>query len=322
VRKVKVGVISFLRSMPGWEPPTTSQENIQQALDWIDAAGEEGCDILCLPESLNVVGTAAMFDSGVGDPEAILAAVEEIPGPTSEAVAAKARQHRMYVIPVYLVRDEGRVFNRASIFDRQGKLVGAYDKFNPTEYELKEWGVTPGSDLPVFDLDFGRIAILICYDMFFPEMMRIYSLKGAEIVFLSTGNITPSPRVVYEQLRVRASDYSVHVAMSNFAIAPPYAPHAGRVLPSRACIVDYDGIIIADTGHRPGLATATIDLDAPRINTVDDLESAPRLMREGLEAFTKLEEYAHEYLALAEGQRKYYRELEDGVAQKGEDSQS
>jgi len=307
MRKVKIGVISFLRSLQGWEPPTTTKENIRQALDWIDAAGKEGCDIVCLPESFNIVGTPALFGSGVGDPEAILAAVEEIPGPISEAVAAKARQHDMYVIPVYLVRDKGRIFNRAAIFDRRGELVGAYDKFNPTEYELKEWGVTAGSALPVFDLDFGRIAVLICYDIFFPEMVRIYSFKGAEVVFLSTGNITPNPRVVYEQLRVRASDYSVHIAMSNFGIAPPYAPHEGRVLPSRACIVDYDGIIIADTGHRPGLATATIDLDEARINTADDLVSPPRLIREDLEAFVKLEEYSREYSELARTQSKRYK---------------
>jgi predicted amidohydrolase len=312
MRKVKIGVVSFLRA---WDTTTTSQENIQQALDWIDAAGKEGCDILCLPEYFNVVGTQAPY-SGVRDPELILAAVEEIPGPISKAVAARARQYGMYVIAVYLVREQGRILNRASVFDRQGEFVGAYDKFNPTEYELDEWGVSPGSELPVFDLDFGRIAILICYDVFFPEMMRVYSFKGAEIVFLSTGNITPSPRVVYEQLRVRASDYSVHIAMSNFGIAPPYAPHAGRVLPSRACIVDYDGLIIADTGHRPGLATATINLDASRINTVNDLVSPPHLMREDLQAFVKLEEYAREYLSLAESQRKRYRELEDILSQR------
>jgi len=307
MRKVKIGGISFLRSLQGREPPTTTKENIQQALDWIDAAGKEGCDIVCLPESFNIVGTPALLGSGVGDPEAILAVVEEIPGPISEAVAAKARQHDMYVIPVYLVRDKGRIFNRAAIFDRRGELVGAYDTFNPTAYELKEWGVTAVSALPVFDLDFGRIAVLICYDIFFPEMVRIYSFKGAEVVFLSTGNITPNPRVVYEQLRVRASDYSVHIAMSNFGIAPPYAPHEGRVLPSRACIVDYDGIIIADTGHRPGLATATIDLDEARINTADDLVSPPRLMREDLEAFVKLEEYSREYSELARTQTKRHK---------------
>ena len=104
MRNVKIGVISFLRSLKGWESPTTSQENIQQALEWIDAAGREGCDILCLPEAFNVVGTPAMFGSGVGDPEAILAGAEEIPGPISEAVAERARQHRMYVIEVYLFR--------------------------------------------------------------------------------------------------------------------------------------------------------------------------------------------------------------------------
>lgn len=308
MRNVKIGVVSFAR---GWEATTTIEDNIRQALDWIDAAAQEGCDILCLPEMFNVVGTAALSGSAAGDPQAILAAAEEIPGPIANEVAAKARQHSLYVIADYLVRENGCVYNRATIFDRSGKVAGAYDKYNPTDYELERWGVTPGCELPVFELDFGKIAILICYDMFFPEMLRIYSFKGAEVVFLATGNITPNPRVVYEQLRSRASDYSVHIAMSNFGIAPPYAPHAGRVLPSRACIVDYDGLIRADTGHRPGLATATIDLDQPRLDTTATHGSPPVAMKSELEAFVKLEAYAREYLALAQKQRKRYRELQE-----------
>ena len=307
MRNVKVGVVSFLR---GWDTPATIQENIDQALHWIDVAGQEGCDILCLPEMFNMVGTPALSGSAAGDPEAILAAVEDFPGSIAGQVAAKARQHHLYVIAVYLVREDGHVYNRATIFDRQGEIVGAYDKFNPTQYELEGWGVTPGKVLPVFELDFGRVAVLICYDMFFPEMMRIYSFKGAEMIFLSTGNITPNPRVVYEQLRSRASDYSVPIALSNFGISPPYAPHAGRLLPSRACIVDYDGLVRADTGHRPGLVTATIDLDEPRLDTTAPASSSPVSMKAELESFVKLEEYAREYLALAERQRKRYRELE------------
>jgi predicted amidohydrolase len=307
MRNVKVGVVSFLR---GWDTPTTIQENNSQALDWIDVAGQEGCDILCLPEMFNVVGTPALSGSAAGHPEAILAAVEEFPGAIAEQVAAKAHQNHLYVIAVYLVREGGRIYNRATIFDRQGEVVGTYDKFNPTHYELEGWGITPGTALPVFELDFGRVAVLICYDMFFPEMLRIYSFKGAEIVFLSTGNITPNPRVVYEQLRSRASDYSVHLAMSNFGISPPYAPHSGRVLPSRACIVDFDGLVRADTGHRPGLATATIDLDEPRLDTTIPASSPFVSQKAELESFVKMEEYAREYLALAERQRKRYRELE------------
>ncbi|NIM94057.1 MAG: hypothetical protein GTO18_10155 [Anaerolineales bacterium] len=317
MRNVKVGVISFKRSLKGWEEPTTRAENISQAHEWIDAAGGEGCDILCLPEAFDVVGTPAMFDSGIGDPDAILAGVEDFPGSLLLSLAKRAKKYEMYLITNLLTREEGRLLNRATIFDRSGEIVGFYDKFNPTDYEMEHWGVSPGTELPVFELDFGRIAILICYDIFFPEMVRIYSFKGAEIVFLSTGNITPNPRVVYEQLSVRASDYAVHLAMSNFGIPQPYAPHAGRVLPSRACIIDDLGVTLADTGHRPGLATAIIDLDAPRLYTVEDLETPIRPRGEDLNTFVKLEEYAQEYLKIAQTQHKRYREVEEKVRKTG-----
>lgn len=309
MRKVKIGVISFSRGLEGWSEPSTREANIQQGLAWIEKAGNEGCDVLCLPEAFDVVSTAAMFNSGIGDPEKILAAVEEFPGPLLDSVAAKAKEQDMNVISTTLVREGDRLFTRATVINRGGRIVGVYDKFNPTEYEMKYWGVSAGEELPVFDLDFGRIAVLICYDIFFPEMMRIYSFKGAEIVFLSTGNITPNPQVVYEQLRVRANDYSVHLAMSNFGMEPPYAPHAGRVLPSQACIIDHDGVVLADTGHRPGLATATIDLDRPCVYTVEDLETPIRDRKADLEKFIKLEEYAREYLEIAQSQDKRYRDF-------------
>jgi predicted amidohydrolase len=306
MRNVKIGVISFERALKGWGEPATREGNIQQALGWIDRAGDQSCDILCLPEAFDVVGTSAMFESGIGRPEEILAATEEFPGPTLLSIGERAKKHAMYVISVNLVRDHDRLHVRATIFERNGEILGFYDKFNPTAYEMRHWGVSPGEELPVFEVDFGRIAILICYDIFFPEMVRIYSFKGAEIVFLSTGNITPNPRVVYEQLRVRASDYSVHLAMSNFGIQPPYAPHVGRVLPSRACIIDHNGVIMADTGHRPGMAVTELDLNEPCLYTVEDFDAPIRPRREDLNTFVKLEPFAREYLALAEVQEKGY----------------
>jgi predicted amidohydrolase len=67
-------------------------------------------------------------------------------------------------------------------FDRSGNIVGKYRRTHPTVAEMVLKGVTPGDDYPVLETDFGRIGYQICYDNHFPEVARILSFKGAQIV--------------------------------------------------------------------------------------------------------------------------------------------
>jgi hypothetical protein len=79
------------------------------------------------------------------------------------------------------------VFNSAVIFDRNGDKVGVYEKSCPVttspDYTEVENGITPGTtDIPVFDLDFGRVGVQICYDINFPENWELLRNKGARLV--------------------------------------------------------------------------------------------------------------------------------------------
>src|SRR5690606_21644241 len=79
---------------------------------------------------------------------------------------------------------DGDLFhNTAVLIDRQGKLVGKYRKVHLTIGE-GENGLTPGTDYPVYDTDFGRIGLMTCWDNWFSEPARILRLKGAEMLFM------------------------------------------------------------------------------------------------------------------------------------------
>lgn len=81
------------------------------------------------------------------------------------------------------VIENDTLFNVSYLFRRDGTL-GMQEKIHVTPSERKWWGVNPGRKVNVFETDCGTIAILICYDIEFPELVRIAAGKGAQILFV------------------------------------------------------------------------------------------------------------------------------------------
>jgi predicted amidohydrolase len=96
------------------------------------------------------------------------------------------------------------------------------------------------------------------------------------------------------------------VVEANLANHPPYAAYAGRYRPATARIIDHNGDILAQTGRRHGVATATVDLDEVRLTSQCVLIREPDRMREDLESITRLDLYAREYAGLSRKQKRYY----------------
>ncbi len=82
----------------------------------------------------------------------------------------------------HFVEEDGNLYNIAYLFRRDGTIEKQY-KLHITPNERIWWGITPGDEIKVFDTDCGKISILICYDLEFPELGRIVTEKGANIIF-------------------------------------------------------------------------------------------------------------------------------------------
>lgn len=163
---------------------------LAELADLVDRMAEEagnrysdaGLDIAVLPEMAvngGQLGTAAEV-------------AYPLEGPVLDVMGARAREHHCYiVVPLYLVdnRENGLYSNAAVLLNRQGQTEGIYRKVFAVvdrNTEAAEGGVTPGSDFPVFDCDFGRVGIQICYDMAFEEGWEALSRKGAELIVWPT----------------------------------------------------------------------------------------------------------------------------------------
>jgi predicted amidohydrolase len=109
-------------------------------------------------------------------------------GPVKDAFARKAREHHCYIIvPMYLLEDKGgkRFSNAGILIGRWGELVGIYRKLHlsvPFDSDSMEAGATPGKEVPVFECDFGKLGIEICFDVRFENGWQELARKGAELV--------------------------------------------------------------------------------------------------------------------------------------------
>jgi predicted amidohydrolase len=233
-RMVKIGTV-YLRPRQ-----STREDNLRLWCEQINAAGKLGLDIVCLGETITRVGTNASLENDA----------EPIPGPATQRLGEAAARNRIWVVAGLTERAGEVVYNTAVLLDRQGRLAGTYRKTHLPREEWKE-GVRPGSEYPVFDTDFGRIAIKICYDWFFPEPTAIFAMKGAEIVFAPTwGNTWPDRDGMVDGetvFRVRARDNGVYLVPS--------------VYDGNSLVIDPMGRILASNAGKMGVFWAEVDLN-------------------------------------------------------------
>jgi len=212
---------------------SSAEANIEEFCAWVDRAARAKPDIICLPEGMTMVGTGLTYDQ----------VAEPIPGPTSERLAQKAREHNCYLVACYNERDGLGVYNTAILLDRKGKLVGKYRKAYVPREEV-EGGVTPGDQCPVFDTDFGRVGLMICWDVQYVEPAQQMALKGAEIIFLPIwgGNET--------LMKARAIENHVFIVSCGYD-APSW-------------VVDSEGKVLAEASGEGERAIAVTEIDLNR----------------------------------------------------------
>ena len=167
-RKVRLATVHFRPRDTG-----SGRENLDQFAVRVAEAGEKKADIVLLPESITLVGTGQDY----------VQASEPIPGPSTRFLGQLSKKYKMYIVAGLSERDGETVFNTAVLMGRDGELVGKYRKVCLPREEI-EGGVTPGDEIPVFDTDFGRIGLMICWDVFFPEPARLLALQGAEVILM------------------------------------------------------------------------------------------------------------------------------------------
>jgi N-carbamoylputrescine amidase len=160
------------------------ERSLMLAAETVAAAAAAGAHVVCLPELFRT----AYFPQEEHPRHFDLA--EPVPGPTSECLGAAAREHGVVVVAsIFERRAAGVYHNSALVIDATGEIAGRYRKMHipddPGFYE--KYYFAPGdTGFIAVDTAHGRIAVLICWDQWFPEGARLAALDGASILFYPT----------------------------------------------------------------------------------------------------------------------------------------
>ncbi len=198
----------FRVAIAQWKAELNDTERNREAIiRGISEAKALGADLLIFPE---------LFLTGYNMRNEVFRLAEEIPGESTEILAEAVKEAAIHLIFGMPERESEVIYNTAVLIDSEGN-IGTYRKamlpnFGPFEEAIY---YTPGNEFPVFHTELGAIGIEICYDLFYPEITKIYAGKGAEILV----NISGSPsisRVLFETvLPARAIENGAYMLYSN-----------------------------------------------------------------------------------------------------------
>ncbi len=159
-------------------------ENLEKAAWRIREAAARGAQLVCLPELFRT-----QYFCRAEDPD-LFALAEPIPGPTTQTLAALARELRVSIVaPVFERRAPGLYHNSAALLLPDGSLAGVYRKMHIPHDPLyfEKYYFAPGdTGFRVFSTPVGPVAVLICWDQWFPEAARLAALAGATLILYPT----------------------------------------------------------------------------------------------------------------------------------------
>ncbi len=182
-RIVKAGVIQLGNKVPTEASCEEHRKGMIEAhLPYIEQAAKQGVQMLCFEE----VFTGPYFCPSQDTKWYDLA--EPIPdGPTTKLMQELAKKHGMVIIvPIYEVEMTGVYYNTAAVIDADGTYLGKYRKNHIPQVKgfWEKFFFKPGNlGYPVFETQYGKVGVYICYDRHFPDGARCLGLNGAEIVF-------------------------------------------------------------------------------------------------------------------------------------------
>jgi len=238
----------------------------EKTLKYVDQAGAEGVQILCMQEIFTGPYFCAEQSTRWYD------SVEKIPdGPTTKLMQEYAKKYNMViVVPLYEEEETGVYYNTAAVIDADGKYLGKYRKNHIPHVAPGFWEkfyFRPGNlGYPVFETAYAKVGVYICYDRHFPEGARELGLAGAEIVMNPSATVAGLSEYLWkleQPAHAVANGYFVG-AINRVGFEAPW--NIGEFY-GQSYFCDPRGQMLS-VGPRDADALVTADLDMDKIREV------------------------------------------------------
>ena len=235
-------------------------ENVRTVKTYLEKIKDENPDFVILPEMFCCPYQTENFP--------IYA--EKEGGPVWQQLSGYAKQYGIYLIGGSMPEKdaEGNVYNTSYIFDREGKQIGKHRKVHLFDIDVKGGQtfkesdtLTAGDSDTVFDTEFGKIGVMLCFDIRFPELSRMMVNDGAKVIFVPAAfNMTTGPAHWELSFRTRALDNQIYMV----GCAPARDVSAGYISWGHSIVTDPWGRVIDMLDEKKGILLAELDMEIGR----------------------------------------------------------
>ncbi|KHD85833.1 carbon-nitrogen hydrolase family protein [Heyndrickxia ginsengihumi] len=179
--------------------------NIKNMINMMKKAKEQQSQLIVFPE---------LCLTGYFISESLSELAEPLSGKSIQTLQTACKEHGIYAVISFPEKHlNGTFYIAAALIDDKGSIKGIYRKSHLFANEGDVF--SSGTELPVFDTELGKMAIMICYDLEFPEVARILRLKGAQLLLVPLANMQPYEKYQFIYLQSRAMENQIPIVLCN-----------------------------------------------------------------------------------------------------------
>ncbi len=231
----------------------TVHENLQQSIQAIEEAALQSADLILFPE----VQLTEFFPQYPGQEVSRYRISRD--SKILQAFCNAAREHHIMVVPNLYLYENQNPFDASFLIQKDGNIAGIQKMVHVAQANqfFEQDYYTPSDDgFHVFDTEYGKIGIVVCFDRHYPESIRTESLMGADLILIPTVNTKAEPSEMFEwELKVQAFHNSVYIAMCNRVGTEGKMEFSGE-----SVVIDANGDTIIKADDKAQILYADIDM--------------------------------------------------------------
>jgi len=216
-----------------------SLEGSDQHIRYMGKAKEKGADIICFPEDFISIN-------------------DDYKDYILEFFSPLCKKYEINAIIPIVTKDNEGLRKSALVIDRNGHLIGIYNKQNLYDCEINDF--VPGEAPGIFDLDFGRIGIIICFDIFSPAVIAQYVNQGVKIIFCPSNMVVSDIRYKNQQINAINSIYTSIVFQAKCFFVTAMLNEKSLIAQSK--IISPEGVLSKTRNNQNRLLVQEIDIQS------------------------------------------------------------